>query len=187
MLGDQTNTPIWIMRRTTRKSWTSSDGTIRASVWLALRQFPILPSCGGLPMHYGHPQHVHTPDKMMPSGGDADYSGKGEGAVMTDLREFGIPELKNEGESIAECYISHSDEERILSPLTVGQLIKSLQQFPVDQRVLVRGYESGYDDPSPLTVVKVRLDPYDSSVYGNYESADDNKPDTFSAVLIDRP
>jgi hypothetical protein len=70
---------------------------------------------------------------------------------------------------------------------TVGELIEALRKFPLAQRVMVRGYESGYDDPQPLQVILVQPDPYDSRVYGNYEEGDKDGPHSFSVVLIDRP
>ena len=77
--------------------------------------------------------------------------------------------------------------ERKFRPTTVGELIASLQQFPAEQRVMVRGYESGYDDPEPLTIIHVRVDEVDSSVYGNYEGVSERAIDSFPVVLINRP
>ena len=78
-------------------------------------------------------------------------------------------------------------DERKLRPITVGQLIAELKQFPEDCRVMVRGYESGYDDPEPLMIMHVILDPFDSSVYGNCEGSMRNEPGAFAVVLINRP
>ena len=41
--------------------------------------------------------------------------------------------------------------------MTVGQLIRQLQRYPQDMRVVVDGYEDGYDDLSPEQVSAVRI------------------------------
>ena len=43
--------------------------------------------------------------------------------------------------------------------MTVGQLTRLLQNYPQDMRVVVDGYEDGYDDLSPeqIAVVKIAL------------------------------
>ena len=43
--------------------------------------------------------------------------------------------------------------------MTVQELIRVLRTYPVDMRVVVNGYEDGFDDVSPerIAVVKVQL------------------------------
>ena len=41
--------------------------------------------------------------------------------------------------------------------MTVGQLVQLLQSYPRDMRVVVAGYEDGYDDLSPKQVTSVRI------------------------------
>ena len=41
--------------------------------------------------------------------------------------------------------------------MTVGQLIRVLQSYPQDMRVVVDGYEDGYDDLSPKQISAVRI------------------------------
>ena len=43
--------------------------------------------------------------------------------------------------------------------MTVGQLTRLLQNYPQDMRVVVDGYEDGYDDltPKQLRMVKISL------------------------------
>ena len=43
--------------------------------------------------------------------------------------------------------------------MTVGQLTRVLQGYPQDMRVVVAGYEDGYDDLSPqrISLVKIAL------------------------------
>ncbi len=72
------------------------------------------------------------------------------------------------------------DEKKIQT--TVGELIAALRRFPPETRVLVDGYESGYDDPVAPTLIAAALDDYESSVCGAYVDGAD-----FSAVLIARP
>ena len=71
--------------------------------------------------------------------------------------------------------------------ITIAQLIQELAQFPQDMRVMVAGYESGYDDPETPRIIKVQPDPVESSVYGNYEDGEESNPHCFSVVLLDRP
>ena len=41
--------------------------------------------------------------------------------------------------------------------MTVGQLIPVMQSYPQDMRVVVNGYEDGYDDLSPKQISAVRI------------------------------
>ncbi len=43
--------------------------------------------------------------------------------------------------------------------MTVSELIELLQEYPADLRVVVNGYEEGYDDLSPeqISVAKISL------------------------------
>jgi hypothetical protein len=69
-------------------------------------------------------------------------------------------------------------------------MIAALQQFPPDMRVLVDGYEMGYDDPKPLErIVAVQISESRSYI-GMYEedswagSTEDGP--RFDAVVIPR-
>ena len=42
--------------------------------------------------------------------------------------------------------------------MTVGQLVRILQEYPQDMRVVVNGYEDGYDDLSPKQVVPIKIE-----------------------------
>ena len=44
--------------------------------------------------------------------------------------------------------------------MTIGELVQLLERHPPDMRVVVNGYEEGYDDLSPeqISVVKILLD-----------------------------
>ena len=41
--------------------------------------------------------------------------------------------------------------------MTTGELIRLLAQYPPDMRVVVNGYEDGYDDLSPTQVSTVKI------------------------------
>ena len=41
--------------------------------------------------------------------------------------------------------------------MTVGQLTRLLQNYPQDMRVVVDGYEDGYDDLSPEQIAAVKI------------------------------
>lgn len=41
--------------------------------------------------------------------------------------------------------------------MTTGELIQLLTQYPTDLRVVVNGYEDGYDDLSPKQVSAVKI------------------------------
>lgn len=66
-------------------------------------------------------------------------------------------------------------------PTTVAQLIAALQAFPPETRVVVDGYESGYDDP--LAPKLMMLEAEDWGEYcGDYDEGRG-----FPAVVISRP
>jgi hypothetical protein len=55
--------------------------------------------------------------------------------------------------------------------MNVDQLIKRLQMYTPDLRVVVRGYEGGYNDVSRFENLKIVLDYYDEWYYGKHEDA----------------
>ena len=69
--------------------------------------------------------------------------------------------------------------------MTVKELISALQNYPPDTRVVVLGYESGYDD---ITIVKqVAIMPEEKPVWykGRYDDAPPEKADQAEhAVLV---
>lgn len=77
--------------------------------------------------------------------------------------------------------------------MTVDELIKALMTFPPETRVVVRGYEGGYDDiPPPLDLIQIGPTPGftddRNGVWGRWEDADcaEQGAPTHSAVLIPR-
>lgn len=69
--------------------------------------------------------------------------------------------------------------------MTVSQLIASLQAYPPDARVVVLGYEEGYDD---ITLVKeIAIAPEEKPAWyrGRYDDAPTEKADLAErAVLV---
>ena len=56
--------------------------------------------------------------------------------------------------------------------MTVSELIEMLKNYPGDMRVIVNGYEGGYNDPSVKTEpVVFDYNDADKWYYGSHESA----------------
>jgi hypothetical protein len=55
--------------------------------------------------------------------------------------------------------------------MNVDQLIKRLQMYPQDLRVVIRGYEGGYDDINNFEQLKIVLDYNDEWYYGKHDDA----------------
>ena len=55
--------------------------------------------------------------------------------------------------------------------MNVNQLIKRLQMYPPDLRVVVRGYEGGYNDVDTFENLKIVLDYHSAWYYGKHEDA----------------
>ena len=56
--------------------------------------------------------------------------------------------------------------------MTVAELIAALSEFLPDQRVLVRGYEYGLDDPLKPRALQVALNVNDEDYAGPHEAVD---------------
>lgn len=55
--------------------------------------------------------------------------------------------------------------------MTVAELITKLQALPNHNlRVVVRGYEAGYNDITELEELKLKLNVYNNVYYGDHES-----------------
>lgn len=71
--------------------------------------------------------------------------------------------------------------------MTVAELIRILQNHPADLRVVVNGYEEGYDDLSPkqLRVVKISLNtgkhPWEGA-HGDSDGLGGSAPDDAKVV-----
>ena len=56
--------------------------------------------------------------------------------------------------------------------MNVDQLIKRLQMYPPDLRVVVRGYEGGYNDVDTFEKLKIVLDYHSAWYYGKHEDVE---------------
>jgi len=76
--------------------------------------------------------------------------------------------------------------------LTVGELIKKLQQYPVEMPVMINGYEGGLDFPKSIEVIKVHSWGYERSYTGDYEKLEEwndwneNFGKAFDCLIISR-
>ena len=70
--------------------------------------------------------------------------------------------------------------------MTVGELIQQLGAYPPDMRVVVNGYEEGYDDLSPeqIGLVKIALNTGKNSWEGEHGEANgfDATPDDAEGI-----
>ena len=74
--------------------------------------------------------------------------------------------------------------------MTVHELVAYLQRFPGGLRVVVNGYEEGYDDLSPSQITRVRIGlntggHHWEGVHGHPDDAEDST-DTAEAVVLHR-
>ena len=53
--------------------------------------------------------------------------------------------------------------------MNVGQLIEQLKNYPQDLRVVVNGYEGGYNDVDHFEKIKIVLDYNEVWYYGKHE------------------
>lgn len=77
--------------------------------------------------------------------------------------------------------------------MTVEQLILELKKYPASMRVVVPGYERGFDDATPVTLRKAIIDanakPEDESgkvawYFGLHDEADDGDAGAVDVVLL---
>lgn len=57
--------------------------------------------------------------------------------------------------------------------MTVIELIEALGKFPPETRVVVAGYEGGYNDISKIDDKRLQLDAYTEWWYGQHDDAKD--------------
>ena len=74
--------------------------------------------------------------------------------------------------------------------MTVSELVECLQRFPSGLRVVVNGYEEGYDDltPEQITQIRIGLDTgkHDwEGVHGHPDDADEST-EIVEAVVLER-
>ena len=57
--------------------------------------------------------------------------------------------------------------------MTIKELIQELERFPAETRVVVQGYEDGFEDVSLIRPISVQQNPNTAWYYGQYTSATD--------------
>ena len=65
--------------------------------------------------------------------------------------------------------------------MTVEELMDELTKLPADRRVVVQGYEDGFDDVSAIEPVLIEKNPSDAWYYGRFASV---SKDGEEAVLL---
>ena len=70
--------------------------------------------------------------------------------------------------------------------MTVSELVKFLGDYPAELRVVVTGYEDGYDDVDPgrISVQEIRLDVNTEWYYGRHGSAEDAGTGAVVSALV---
>ena len=77
--------------------------------------------------------------------------------------------------------------------MTVAELMRLLETFPPDLRVMVQGYEDGYDDLEPrfIKAANVRLNVYAAWYDGRHDEAYADNQDrgngAAKALILQRP
>lgn len=66
--------------------------------------------------------------------------------------------------------------------MTAQQLIEQLQSLPPDTKIVVRGYEEGYNDILKLMEIKIKHKPDADWFYGIYE--DSSETDAITAINL---
>jgi hypothetical protein len=68
--------------------------------------------------------------------------------------------------------------------MTVSELITTLQSYPPDARVMVLGYESGYDDITKVKEIAILPEEKPSWYKGRYDDAPPEKAEQAERVLL---
>ncbi len=69
--------------------------------------------------------------------------------------------------------------------MTVKELMDKLIELPADCRVVVQGYEDGFDDISIIETISVEKNPDDAWYYGRFVSTSEGGEET--VLLFGRP
>ena len=69
---------------------------------------------------------------------------------------------------------------------TVGQLVEVLKTLPQDLPVFTSGYENGFENFYPLSIVKVKHEPENPYYDGEFQVAEDGDEERFDSVVIQR-
>lgn len=66
--------------------------------------------------------------------------------------------------------------------MTAKELIVKLQALPPDTKIVVRGYEDGYNDIKELNALKLKREINSKWYYGEYSK--DNSQESFDAIEL---
>ncbi len=70
--------------------------------------------------------------------------------------------------------------------MTASELIRELEKYPPDVRIVVAGYESGFDDIETIKEISVKIYPKKQEWDGKYEKSKSSSAMKFIALLSDR-
>lgn len=70
--------------------------------------------------------------------------------------------------------------------MNVKELIEEWKKYPQDIRVIVNGYEGGYDDVESINKIKLLLNQNEEWYYGKHESVEkeEDKVNAVDALLL---
>jgi hypothetical protein len=66
---------------------------------------------------------------------------------------------------------------------TIAELIEKLREFPQDARVIVNGYEGGYEDVTGVNAIPIKLNVHTEDYYGPHDDPVRGDADE-TAILI---
>jgi hypothetical protein len=66
---------------------------------------------------------------------------------------------------------------------TIAELIEKLREFPQDARVIVNGYEGGYEDVTGVNAIPIKLNVHTEDYYGPHDDPERGDADE-TAILI---
>ncbi len=69
---------------------------------------------------------------------------------------------------------------------SVGELLAILQNLPQDLPVLISGYESGFENFYPPEIKALKYFPENKYYEGEFQLAEENKQNTFQAIVLQR-
>ena len=69
---------------------------------------------------------------------------------------------------------------------TVQELIEALKSFPSELPVIVSGYENGFENFYQPTTIKIKHEPENMYVEGEFQPGEEGDEDLFDAVILQR-
>ena len=78
------------------------------------------------------------------------------------------------------------NQKNIKFNYTVAELIEELKKHPQDLPVLVSGYEDGFENIMPLTIIKLNHKPESQYWIGEFQTAEEENEGDLEAVVLRR-